>query len=509
MINAEDGVHIWSKNFDRDLADIFAVQDEVSLLIADQIRENFGHFDLQDHLIESPTQDIRAYQLYLKGRYHQLKWNAEDLLKAVDLFQESIDADPDFSLPYFGAGLCCGINASWGFTPYQEGISRADAYLRKGSALEQDSYLSYFAKATVSFWGKWDFRKGYEYLLQSIALNPSFTDAEEGLAELLTATGHFSQAQVHATEILRINPLSPNHHYTLANIHYLSGEYERAIAVAKRGLKIDPTFQLAVEIIAVSYIHLKSYEALDRFLLAHPQTEHSGACRALYQLVHPAEEIGVDMEEIRLRIRSSEDAPSLISWEMYLNVYLGNHELALDMLERAVTKRTGQLVNFRYDPFLRPLHEHPRFAKLVKRVFYKQTLPDLPTNVPLAKPTKKEVLSPEDAEHNLKAIKELMEEELLYLDQGLSLKLLAERLSLHPNKLSWLINDRLGRNFNEYVNAYRLSSFKQKALDPKNSHLTLLGLAYESGFNSKTVFNSFLKQMEGITPRAWVKKEVG
>lgn len=505
LVNAQDGVHIWSKNFDRELADIFAVQDEVSLLIADQIRENFGHFELQDHLIESPTEDIRAYQLYLKGRYHQLKWNAEDLLRAVDFFQASIEADPGFSLPYFGAGLCCGINASWGFVPYEEGLTKADAYLAGGTALEQESYLSYFAKATVSFWGKWDFRSGHAFLLQSIALNPSFTDAEEGLAELLTVIGDFTQAEVHARNILQINPLSPNHHYTLANIHYLSGDFEKAIVIAERGLKIDAGFQLAIELISLCYIQLQDYVALDRFLLANPQTEHRGACRALYQLKYPDEAIDVDLEEVRLRIRKREVAPSLIFWEMYLNVYLGNHELALDTLEQAIAKRTGQLINFQNDPFLRPLHPHPRFEQLLRLVFRGAMVPDATAVAAVPISGRKEILSAPEAEAHLQAVKVQMEEERVFLNQDLSLKLLAEKLDLHPNKLSWLINERLGRNFNEYINQYRLETFKQKALDPKNSHLTLLGLAYESGFNSKTVFNSFFKKMEGCTPRSWLK----
>jgi len=98
-----------------------------------------------------------------------------------------------------------------------------------------------------------------------------------------------------------------------------------------------------------------------------------------------------------------------------------------------------------------------------------------------------------------------MEVENLFTDTALSLRQLAEKLNLNTNKLSWLLNTHIGKNFNEYINSYRSVSFKRKALDSVNSYLTLLGLAYESGFNSKTVFNSFFKKVEGITPRAWMK----
>ena len=75
LINTKDGTHFWSKNFDRELTDIFALQDEISLLIADKIRENFGHMDIQDHLVPTKAVNIESYELYLKGRYFFFKWN--------------------------------------------------------------------------------------------------------------------------------------------------------------------------------------------------------------------------------------------------------------------------------------------------------------------------------------------------------------------------------------------------------------------------------------------------
>ena len=97
-----------------------------------------------------------------------------------------------------------------------------------------------------------------------------------------------------------------------------------------------------------------------------------------------------------------------------------------------------------------------------------------------------------------------MEEGNVYLDINLNLKALAETIGLHPNKLSWLINEKIGRNFSDFINGYRLSAFQRKAVNPAFDHLTLLGLAYESGFTSKSVFNDFFKKQTGMTPKAWV-----
>ncbi|MEM1323177.1 MAG: tetratricopeptide repeat protein [Bacteroidota bacterium] len=506
LVSAGDGTHFWSKNFDRELEDIFALQDEISLLIADQIRENFGHFDIQDQLIEAPTQNIEAYNLYLKGRYHHLRWNAKDLRQAIAFYKQSIELDPDFAMPYFGVSLSCSSGASWGLLPYEEGIAEAEHFLQKGLELEEHSFIGFYSKATISFFAKRNFRESHQYLHKAIVLNPSFTDAEEGLAEIYTAIGAFDKALKYAQNTITLNPLSPNHYFTLGNIHYLLGDYEKAIESMQKALRIDPEFALAIETIALCYIQLKAYEQLEDFLSRPPLVQHPDYCRALYQLVHADEGFQVDIESLKIHLQSDPGA-SLITWRLYLNIYLGNHELALDILEEGVHNHTGQYINFTNDPFQKPLRQYQRFQKLLKTTFPPSKLPIEEAKKAAASPAQKSIMSPAEVAQYLRGLTNLLEDEEAYLDPNMSLKVLAAQVNIHPNKLSWLLNEHIGKNFNEFINSYRLAAFKQKALDASNSHLTLLALAYESGFNSKTVFNAFFKKIEKTTPRAWLKAQ--
>ena len=121
------------------------------------------------------------------------------------------------------------------------------------------------------------------------------------------------------------------------------------------------------------------------------------------------------------------------------------------------------------------------------------------------KPAKKVLLSDQECQEYLMLLTRAVEDQEAYLNAELTLRSLAADLKLHPNKLSWLLNTSVGKNFNEYINTYRLEAFKRKALSPANSHLTLLGLAYESGFNSKTVFNNFFKKHTQNTPGKYRK----
>lgn len=98
-----------------------------------------------------------------------------------------------------------------------------------------------------------------------------------------------------------------------------------------------------------------------------------------------------------------------------------------------------------------------------------------------------------------------MKEEKWFQNPSLSLCALAENVNISSNKLSWLLNERIGQNFNEYINNLRLENFKELALNPAHSHFTFLALAYDSGYNSKTVFNAYFKKSEGMTPKAWLR----
>ncbi|MCB0732646.1 MAG: helix-turn-helix transcriptional regulator, partial [Ignavibacteriae bacterium] len=101
-------------------------------------------------------------------------------------------------------------------------------------------------------------------------------------------------------------------------------------------------------------------------------------------------------------------------------------------------------------------------------------------------------------------VKTYLRENKSFLNPQLNLSGLAEQVEIHPNKLSFIINEKTGNNFNEFINGFRLEHFKSIANDPEYKNITILGLAYESGFNSKSVFNSYFKKTVGKTPKAWL-----
>jgi len=493
LIQASDGFHLWSRNFDRELADIFALQDEISLLIADQIRENFGHFELQEHLVEPPTANVEAYNWYLKGRYHQLKWNNDDLHKSVDCFKRSVDLDPTYALAYFGLVQSYGIMATWAFTEPTLAMQMAGEYLEKGMYYQPDLPEGHYTLASVEFWNFWNFQKGHEHYSQALKLNPAYTDAHVGIAELYTAVGDFDLALMHAEKALALNPLAATHLFTKGNIFYYTGQYTEAIAYMHKILEIDSQWKLTFPVRLASYILLKDKQSLNNLLKAYPDIPIAHHCKALYDRFHYGAQEW-DYEIVN-------NTPTYYPWKLYSYIYGGQEEQAIQNLKQGIKDRKGPYVNFKVDPFLQPLRKRPDFQQLVQDLCGSLQL----TSVFPGPTTDTSKLASNERYAYQAKLDQAMEEGELYLDANLSLKKLADHIDLHSNRLSWLLNEHVGKNFNEYVNGYRLEAFKTKALSPDYQHLTLLGIAYESGFNSKSVFNQFFKQSTGTTPKAWVK----
>lgn len=218
--------------------------------------------------------------------------------------------------------------------------------------------------------------------------------------------------------------------------------------------------------------------------------------------MHKVNAFNISTKEVERELLEASEL-SLRAWDLYFEIYSGNHKKALNILDSRIKERSGQLFNFRNDPFLEPLCAYKKYREIEDSVFPTLDLPDIiqePTN-----PVSPSPFHDSQIDYFSEALESVMNEDKLFIDSELSLKQLAAQISLHPNKLSWLLNNHFGKNFNDFINAYRLEYFKEIAIKQENKNITLLGLAYDSGFNSKTVFNTFFKKDTGLTPRQWVK----
>ncbi len=498
LIDVKDGIHYWSKKYDRKLVNIFDLEDEISLAIANEVRNNFGHFEVQDHLIKQPTNSIDAYQLFLKGRSLQLQWTPESIKKAISFYDKAIALDKNYAKAYYANLQCYGLLAMWAYMPYQEAMDLAISNLL--IAKEIDTTLPEYPHSFVGkfFWGEWDFKNTYIHIKKVLAINPNHIDGLEAMAELSISLGFFDNALLYANKLLEIDPLSANNHYTLAHIFYYQRKFHKALESINYALILNPHLELAHHLKCFCLIWLNEAEQFKTFI---QNTSLQEEKNMLFNLINKKDAV-ITNEAIPKWSRGGNEATMLVPYDVFILSNSDHKELGFSRLKEMVSQRRGQIINYRQEPFLQPLHSINGFSELHQSNLF---IDDIEVPQKEEEKLTSNILDSHQIEILKKELLNYFEEEEPYLTPQLSLKFVADVLGLNTNKMSYLINQAFDTNFNDFINQYRLKHFKTIAIDPKNAHLTILGLAYDSGFNSKSVFNTYFKKIEGTTPRAWMK----
>jgi TolB-like protein/AraC-like DNA-binding protein/Tfp pilus assembly protein PilF len=507
LINTNDGTHIWSKNFDRELEDIFALQDEVSMLIADQIRENFGHFEIPSFSHLSPTQNIEAYDLWLKGSFHLKRKDFDDIKKSISFFKDAISVDPNYAEAFSMLGEAYIHAAGFGMMSTMEAHELARESAEKAIASDTENAHAHKVLAYVKLFYDWDWEAALAAYNKAIAYG--LPEQNEFISYYyIFITEDFEKAIQVAKKGIEIDPLHVISHWQLGLTYYFARRFKESIAAFSGALEVDPNFGEALRYRGLVKGYLGKYrEALTDI---HRALELAGGQGLANLDLLVVKILMGKKKEVLAVVEKSEYVDS--SDPAFLYSLLGMPDEAVFWLKKACEERSVMMVSLKNFWVWDNLRGDSRFQEMYDQMNFPPSIENRntpePVNISQAAITNTSLINESEIEYYLQQLKQLMHGEEIYTDSLLSLRQVAEKTGLHPNKLSWLLNEHLNKNFNEYINAFRLETFKRKALDPKNKHLTILGLAYESGFNSKTKFNGYFKKMEGITPTAWMKKQV-
>ena len=194
---------------------------------------------------------------------------------------------------------------------------------------------------------------------------------------------------------------------------------------------------------------------------------------------------------------------SAINFLILAYALLEDDEKSMGWIEESFSSHQPMSLLLFTEPILKPLRQNSRFLELRRNVLGEESTWHLPV-----RKYKKALLDEQQIQRYTEKITSFMSENQPFLNPELSLRDLADHLHIPHNQLSQLLNEGFGKNFSDFVNGYRLEVFKSKVSEPSLQHLTLLALAFESGFNSKTVFNTYFKKKMGMTPKAYWKEQV-
>ena len=503
LIQAEEDFHFWSETWDRKLENIFEIQDEISLIIADKLREQFGHFEIQEHLVEKQTANIDAYEYSLKAKFHRNKWNPEDVKIAISLYEKALELDTNHTESHLGLADCYSFMGTTGFMPFEEAWGKTNQFTKQALRLNDQLSGVHYQLSNQAFFIGCDYNKSLQEMKKAIEMNPNYADAHQFISFLYIIAGEKEKSNKHLDIALNLNPLSEETHFFRAYFHYMIEDYKKSLELLNQCLDVNNKNIPAHAVKSICLLKLGRYEEVITYFDSIPSEvvipgEKTGAIGLAYALKKDDENTAKYLEQLVEQAKG----PNGFTADSYLFMMyavMGENDMAFEWVAQAIKNKSSLLLLRFADPLVNSIKKDHKYIKFQKTIFK--------IDLGIEHTKKKKSLLDENTviTYTTQLLNHLREKEP-YLDASLTLRSLADQVDIHPNQLSWLLNESLGKNFNEFINHYRIETFKSIAKDPKNSNITIMGLAYDSGFNSKTVFNTYFKKETGLTPLQFLKQ---
>ena len=371
LINIADGYHLWSERFDREMEDVFTIQEEIAHMIVNALKIKLVR-KAETPLVERSTENIKAYNLFLKGRYCWNKRTEAALKQCVNYFEQAIEIDPDYMLAYCGladAYALLGI-AEYGALPPMEVMPKAKAAAVK--ALEIDNTLAE-AQTTVAHvkaFFDWDFTGADKEFNRAIELNPNYPFSHHWYALYLSAMERHDEAIAEEKRAQELEPLSLIINKNVGTIFYYARKYEQAIEQYKKALELDPDFARTHFFLGLAYISNSMFE--EAIAEIKKAITFSGENTVMLALLASAiamsgkkDEATKILKDLKKRLKRGY-VPSFNLAILYMG--LDEKASAFEWLEKAYQERSSWLVSLKVEPILDGLRSDPRFTALLKKV---------------------------------------------------------------------------------------------------------------------------------------------
>ena len=366
LIGAENGYQVWSETFDRQLEDVFAIQDEISRAIVDALKLQLGAGDPQ---LVVPAKNLESYTHYLKGRFFFNKETEPGLRTGLDFFQHGLLEDPGYAKAYSGIADCwCSLADDW-VVP-DDAYPRAKAAALRALQLDPELAEAITSVGKVLCWYEWDFAGAEQQLRRAVTLNPNYAEAHFVFGSVLPGVGALAEAVKEMGQALLLDPLSAHYSRWLGRFMLYAGDYPEAIAQSHKTIDITADF---------FHAHLDEGSAC----LAQGDAERALRCFQKSQMlegsvrsydahiVRALAALGRSEEGQEIMARLEEESrQKYMRAEILAMGYaaLGDFDHAFGCLERAFLARSAGLIFLHLDPGYAPLRADPRFSDLVRRI---------------------------------------------------------------------------------------------------------------------------------------------
>ena len=371
LIDTVEQAQLWGERYNRRMAEIFAIEDEIAKKISEGLRIRLSG-DEEKRLAKRFTQDTKAYQLYLKGRYYWVKRTPETLKKALEYFRQAVEEDPDYALAYAGLADCYIVLGWQGVVAPKEGLPKAKAAAMKAVALDDDLAEAHTALANSLALHDWNWLGAERELKRSIQLDPGYWYSHTLYGLFLAALGRHEEAIEAVRRGEKLEPLLPVIEHHVAWVLYMAGQYDRTIDHCCKALEIEPNYAL------LHWWLAQAYEQTGQFKKAVTESR-----KALHlaggELSFLAGFLGHALAVAGRKVEAQEILRDLIGLSNVkysepfgiaaIHAGLGERDQALEWLQKSCDEMSPFASMFlKVDPKFESLRSDPRFADLLRRL---------------------------------------------------------------------------------------------------------------------------------------------
>jgi TolB-like protein len=361
LVNAADGIALWTRTFDRELKDIFAVQQEIAGAVAESLKVTL--LGSEEKSTQMATKSVEAHNMYLQGHFHFQRRNVEDYRKAITYFDQAIQLDPNYALVYAEraeAWTMLGDITGQRSTAYPKARSDAEKAVTLAPALAE----AHAALGWVRFFAEWKFAQGLRELQRAKELSPANPTANDLLARVIVYLGRIHEAERQARQAVELDPLSAATQFNLGRVLFYAGKLDEADAAGRKVAELQPSaasshrWQVLVGVqrgdgeSALREAQLEPDEAFRHFelTLAHyVRGDHDAADAALADLIAKGRD--------RLAYQIAE-----------VYAVRGETDKAFEWLQIAFDNQDAGTLSLLVDPLLRGLRDDPRYKSLLAKL---------------------------------------------------------------------------------------------------------------------------------------------
>ncbi len=368
LVNTADGHYLWSETFDREMKDVFAIQEEISLAIVKTLSDKLT---CRAPAMKSSARNLEAYNLYLKGRFHWNKRTHVGLQGSIQYFAEAIAVDRDFAMAYSGLADSYSLLADYGLMHPSDAMPKAKAAAERALELDPMMGEAETSLGLIRAIYEWKWDEAEAHYRRAIALNPGYSTGHHWFAiDHLCMLGRFAEAQVEIDIACELDPLSPIIREGFGFLAMLTGRYDEAIDHYREVLELDPHFYKGYTSMGRAYIQKGMYEEAIAHLrkgreLAGDIPNILGALGQAFGLSGQAGEARRILGELT-QLSTSRHVPCTSLALVHLG--LGEKERALEILEEGCRQREIVLQPLKVHPAFDELRGEPRFTAILQRM---------------------------------------------------------------------------------------------------------------------------------------------